>query len=185
MDHTVGRPDPLFWGHGPRIFEIFIEPTCPYSVRAFNKLDALLSDVGEARVTIKIRLIPQPWHMFSGVIVRSSLAASLLAGGRQNAKRLLEIVGEHREEFEFDGHCRGPNMDVTPNEIIAKLEHYSGFGLKSAFEAAELGAEIKWHVKYARQNGIHFSPTFMIDGLIKPDMTSGDDVADWAKQLAD
>lgn len=29
---------PLVWGHGPRTFEVFLEPTCPYSVRAFNKL---------------------------------------------------------------------------------------------------------------------------------------------------
>lgn len=32
---------PLVWGHGPRTFEVFLEPTCPYSVRAFNKLDDL------------------------------------------------------------------------------------------------------------------------------------------------
>ena len=24
--------DPLIWGHGPRIFEVFLEPTCPFSV---------------------------------------------------------------------------------------------------------------------------------------------------------
>lgn len=22
---------PLVWGHGPRTFEVFLEPTCPYS----------------------------------------------------------------------------------------------------------------------------------------------------------
>ena len=30
---------PLVWGHGPRTLEVFLEPTCPFSVRAFNKLD--------------------------------------------------------------------------------------------------------------------------------------------------
>lgn len=44
---------PLSWGHGPRTFEIFIEPTCPFSVRAFNKLEALLETVGEENVTVK------------------------------------------------------------------------------------------------------------------------------------
>lgn len=29
--------DVLVWGHGPEIFEVFLEPTCPFSVRAFNK----------------------------------------------------------------------------------------------------------------------------------------------------
>ena len=37
---TQTRPaDPLVWGHGPRVFEAFLEPTCPYSVLAFGKLD--------------------------------------------------------------------------------------------------------------------------------------------------
>jgi hypothetical protein len=184
MDHAVRRPEPLFWGNGPRVFEIFVEPTCPYSVRAFNKLDVLLATVGEECLTIKVRLQSQPWHLFSGVIVRCILAASLLADGKASAKRLIEIVGRHREEFEFELHCRGPNMDVTPNALIARLEQYSGLGLREAFEAPEVNAEFKWHVKYARQNGIHFSPTFMIDGLIQPDMASGDDVADWARKLA-
>ncbi|RMU05064.1 hypothetical protein ALP36_04968 [Pseudomonas syringae pv. coriandricola] len=30
--------DALSWGHGPRLFEVFLEPTCPFSVKAFFKL---------------------------------------------------------------------------------------------------------------------------------------------------
>ena len=36
--------------------------------------------------------------------------------------------------------------------------------LAEAFAIPDLDREIKWHCKYARQNGIHVSPTFMIDG---------------------
>ena len=46
------RADPLVWGHGPRIFEMFLEPTCPFSVKAFGKLDDLLDQAGEERITI-------------------------------------------------------------------------------------------------------------------------------------
>jgi hypothetical protein len=73
MTTTSWHADPLTWGTGPRIFEAFLEPTCPYSVRAFNKLDELLSQAGEDRITVKIRLQSQPWHMYSGV---SSAASS-------------------------------------------------------------------------------------------------------------
>ena len=41
------RADPLVWGHGSSVFEVFLEPTCPFSVKAFGKLDALLDQVGE------------------------------------------------------------------------------------------------------------------------------------------
>ena len=34
--NNTWRADPLVWGHGPRVFEVFLEPTCPFSVKAFG-----------------------------------------------------------------------------------------------------------------------------------------------------
>ncbi len=183
MPETTWHADPLTWGHGPRVFEMFLEPTCPYSVRAFNKLDDLLAQAGEDRITVKLRLQSQPWHMYSGVITRCIIAASTLPAGRRAAKAVMAAVAAHREEFEFERHARGPNMDATPNDIIARIERYSGVQVAEAFAIPDLDREIKWHCKYARQNGIHVSPTFMIDGLVQADMSSGDAVADWAARL--
>ena len=59
----------------------------------------------------------------------------------------------------------------------------SGPCLAEAFAIPDLDRAIKWHCKYARRNGIHVSPTFMIDGLVHADMSSGDAVADWASRL--
>ncbi len=177
------RPDPLDWGHGPRVFEAFLEPTCPFSVRALGKFDALLDQAGADRITLRIRLQSQPWHMFSGVVVRCVLAASTLQEGKEAAKRVLVEVGKRREEFEFEKHCRGPNMKATPNQIIARIEGYTGLSLAEAFADPDLQAAVKWHARYARQNGIHVSPTFMIDGIVQADMGSGDPVESWVEKL--
>jgi hypothetical protein len=183
MAETSWRADPLEWGHGPRAFEVFLEPTCPFSVRAFGKLDELLAEAGPDRIIIKLRLQSQPWHMYSGVVTRCVLAASTLPAGKEAAKSVLAAVGAHREEFEFDHHAGGPNMKATPDDIIARIEGYSGLKLADAFAIPNLDREIKWHCKYARQNGIHVSPTFMIDGVVQPNIGSGDKVSDWAKHL--
>jgi hypothetical protein len=175
--------DPLSWGHGPRLFEMFLEPTCPFSGRAYGKLDETLGLAGEDRITIKIRLQSQPWHMYSGVIVRCILAASTIPGGKQAARAVMAAVVAHREEFEFTHHCSGPNMDATPNDIIARIQAYSGLQLADAFAIPNLDREVKWHCKYARQNGIHVSPTFMVNGLVQSDMSSGDAVSDWVSRL--
>jgi len=175
--------DTLTWGQGPRTFEVFLEPTCPFSVKAFNKLDDLLAQAGPERITLKIRLQSQPWHLFSGVVVRCVLAAATLAGGKESAKAVLAAVAAHREEFEFQDHATGPNRDATPNDLIVRLEGYTGLALAEAFAQPDLQQAIKWHCKYARQNGIHVSPTFMIDGLVQPDISSGDSVADWVARL--
>ena len=55
--------------------------------------------------------------------------------------------------------------------------------LTAAFAIPDLDCEIKWHCKYARQNGVHVSPTFMVDGLVQADMSSGDSVADWVSRV--
>src|SRR5262245_44540939 len=185
MSETIKtwRADPLSWGQGPRQFEMFLEPTCPYSAKAFGKLDELLAAAGPDKITIKIRLQSQSWHMYSGVIVRCILAASTLPAGKEAAKAVLASVAAQREEFEFAKHCGGPNMDATPNDIIRRLESYCGLKLADAFAIPNLDREIKWHAKYARQNGIHVSPTFMIDGVVQTDMSSGDKVSDWVSRL--
>jgi protein-disulfide isomerase len=183
MQQTSWHADPLVWGHGPNVFEVFLEPTCPFSAKALGKLDDLLAQAGEDRITIKIRLQSQPWHMYSGVIVRCILSASTLPAGKTAAKAVMSAVAAHREEFEFTRHCSGPNMDATPNDIIARIEGYSGVKLAQAFAIPDLDREIKRHSRYARQNGIHVSPTFMVDGLVQADMSSGDAVADWVSRL--
>jgi hypothetical protein len=122
---SIWRADPLTWGHGPRVFEMFLEPTCPFSCRAFGKIDETLATAGEDRITVKIRLQSQPWHMYSGVVTRCVIAASTLPDGKTAARKVLAAVAAHREEFEFEKHARGANMEATPNQIIARLESYA------------------------------------------------------------
>lgn len=176
--------DPLVWGHGPRLLEVFLEPTCPFSVKTFNKLDDFLSLAGEDHVRVQIWLHSQPWHLFSGIIIRAIIAASTLEGGKANAYRVMAAVAEHRDEFVFDNHCSGANRGTTPDELLQRLEGYSGVALSTAFETLGLEREIIRHAKYSRQNGIHGSPTFMLDGLIDAGMGSGDDVSEWVKRFA-
>jgi hypothetical protein len=176
--------DPLVWGHGAKTLEVFLEPTCPFSARAFGKLDELLDRAGAAHLTIKIRLISQPWHPFSPVVTRAVLAASTLEAGKAAAKAVLAAVFAHRDEFDLIRHCSGPNLDRSPRDILRLIERYSGIAVAGPFERlVEIEADMKWHAKYVRQNGIHVSPTFMIDGLIAPDMSSGDTVQSWLAKL--
>ena len=55
--------------------------------------------------------------------------------------------------------------------------------LADAFTQPGLDRDIKWQARYARQNGIHVTPTFMVDGLVAPDIGSGDSVDQWLDKL--
>jgi hypothetical protein len=106
-----------------------------------------------------------------------------LPNGKEAAKAAMAAVYAHREEFEFEHHAIGPNREASPNEIIRRLEVYSGLALMNAFSIVGLDKEIRWHCRYARQNGIHVSPSFMVNGIVQPDMSSGDSVADWLAKI--
>ncbi len=75
-------------------------------------------------------------------------------------------------------------MNATPQQIIERIERYSHVLLGPPLPLPRsLQDVIKWHSKYARQNGIHVSPTFMVNGLVQPDLGSGDDVSVWAARI--
>ena len=183
MTTSSYKADPLAWGHGLRTLEVFLEPTCPFSARTFGKLDELLARVGEDRLTLKLRLHSQPWHQFSPAVTRAILAASTMPGGKAAAKAVMAAVFAHREEFDLTEHRCGPNLDQTIRGILGLIERYSGIEVSRPFELPGLEREMKWHAKYARQNGIHASPTFMVDGLVVTDMSSGDSVETWLTKL--
>lgn len=177
------EPDALEWGSGDKLLEVFLEPTCPFSGRSFGKLEALLEEAGAGRLRVCIRLQSQPWHMFSPVTTRAILAAATLPDGREAARKVMAAIYANRDEFEPVDHCQGPLLDKTPGEIIARIEALSGVALRAAFERPELTRAVKWQARYARQNGIHVSPTFMLDGLVVPDMSSGDEIGVWLSKL--
>jgi hypothetical protein len=168
-------------GHGKVVVEAFLEPTCPFSKRAFAKFQPFVDLVGPGKVTLKIRLHSQPWHLFSGVICRAILAASSTKGGRDAALKAMASIYERREDFEFTDHSHGPNMDRTPADILRDISAIVGVDLFEPFRLKIVGSTFRWHTRYARQNGIHVSPTFMIDGLVEGQMGSGQSIEEWAE----
>ena len=125
--------------------------------------------MGEDRATLHIRLISQPWHLFSGVVTRAVLAASTTEGGREAARTVMRAVYDHREEFEFEDHCAGPNLDAAPNQILARIEASGGVALAQAF-AIPGSTRDQVALPLRAANGIHVSPTFMIDELVAPEL---------------
>ena len=163
--------------------EIFLEPTCPFSKRAFAKLQPLLSAVGEGELTIHIRILSQPWHLFSPIVCRCIVAASATDGGRVAGLKTLDAVFENREEFVCQDHCKGPNLSSSPTDVVRRISQLSGVDFSGAFELDSVTSAVKWHTKYARQNGVHSTPSFAVNGLLNDSMSSGQSVEEWAELL--
>jgi hypothetical protein len=176
-------PEPIELGYGKVELELFLEPTCPFSKRAFGKVQPLLDAVGEDKLKINIRFVSQPWHLSSAVVTRCILAATATAGGKQAGLAAMRAVYDHREEFESDDHCSGPGMDRSPAQTIAHVSELCGIDLFEPFRMKSVDLALRWHTKYCRQNGVHVSPTFAVNRLINNAMSSGQSVEEWSKEL--
>jgi len=182
-DQADSRPvPPLTFGHGPTELEVFLEPTCPYSKRAFEKFPALVEAAGADRLTVRLRLLSQPWHLYSGVVCRAILAASA-AGGAEAGLAATRGVYADRDAFEFDDHCRGANMDRTPADILRAMAGFVGQDLTGPFCWKTVDRALRWNVRYGRQMGVHSSPTFAIDRMVEPQMSSGQSIEEWISLL--
>jgi len=173
---------PLVLGRGATELEAFLEPTCPYSKRAFEKFPALLDAAGPDRLTIRIRFVSQPWHLYSGVVTRALLAASA-ALGAETGLAVMAGIYRDRDAYEFDEHCSGLNMGRTPADILRAISALAGRDLTAPFCWKTVDRAFRWQVKYARQMGVHSSPSFAIDRMLEPQMSSGQPVEEWLALL--
>jgi hypothetical protein len=181
--HSIDGPEPIEFGRGKTELEVFLEPTCPFSKRAFGKFEALLAAVGEDRLTIKVRFVSQPWHLSSSVVTRCILAASATPGGKRAGVAAMRAVYDHREDFEGEDHVSGPNMSRSPEQTIAHVSRLCGIELAEAFRLKSVDQAVRWHAKYSRQNGVHVSPTFAVNRILSASMGSGQSVEEWSKEL--
>jgi hypothetical protein len=177
------RPEPIELGSGKVELEIFLEPTCPFSKRAFEKVEPLLEAVGASELTIKVRFVSQPWHLSSAIVTRCILAATATAGGKQAGLAAMNAIYDHREDFESEDHCSGPGMQRSPQQTIAYVSDLCGIDLSEAFKLKSVDQALRWHTKYCRQNGVHVSPSFAVNRLVNNAMSSGQAVEEWAKEL--
>jgi protein-disulfide isomerase len=173
----------LLRGHGPKVTDWFLEPTCPHCARAFEKLPLLLDAAGEDRLTVRVTIHSQPWHLFSGVVSRAILSATLLPDDPQAAWRVMAAVFANREAFVATDHCRGTNMALSLENILERIVEVSSVDFRDAFVRPEALALLKRHARFARQNSIHASPTVMVDGMVDDTIGSRDEVEEWLLKM--
>ena len=77
----------------------------------------------------------------------------------------------------------GRTWTARRHQIIAQISELVGTDLSEAFRYPTVGAALRWHTRYARQNGVHVSPTFLVNRIVNTNMSSGQAIEDWAKEL--
>ncbi len=76
----------------------------------------------------------------------------------------------------------GPSVDLEKESLLALLAYKNTPGESNAGNAVT--NDFKVHLRIARQNGIHVSPTVLVNGLADSSIQSSWDLDTWAAYLA-
>ncbi|KAI0092412.1 hypothetical protein BDY19DRAFT_924224 [Irpex rosettiformis] len=182
----------------PHTLEFFLDYVCPYSAKIALSIDNILKPLFDAngkyanQTKIIFRNQVQPWHGTSTFVHEASLAVARVAP-EQFWPFSLALFKAQDDYFDI------PSSDLTPKQIRQKLADlaapFIGNDKKDSFldllalkltsnGGVAVTDDLKYTIKYSRQNGIHVSPTVLFDGLVVNEISSGWSEDDWNKWLA-
>ncbi|KAI0068539.1 hypothetical protein BV25DRAFT_1817392 [Artomyces pyxidatus] len=187
----AGRPD------APHTLDIFLDYVCPFSGKMAVAIDTVLKpllDAGgkyDGKVKLIFRNQVQPWHGSSTFTHEAGLAAARIAPEKFWTYSLL-LLKRQQEFYDI------PTSTLSPIQIRAKLAELATEVGISADEFKDLLTnkstpnggvsvtdELKYTIKFSRQNGVHVSPSVLWDGLLVNEVSSSWGSDEWNKFLAE
>lgn len=188
----VGSPDAI------HTLDIFLDYVCPFSAKMARTIDNVLKPLfdkgGDYAGKVKVIFRPQvqPWHATSTLVHEFALA--VIRVSPENFWRFSLLLFENQEKF-FDI----PTSSMTPIQIRNQLASLSAqwqvtsesavskFETLLAHNSPNGGTAVtdnlKYTIKFSRQNGIHVSPTVLWDGLVVNEISSGWGEKEWKNFL--
>ncbi|ANB15118.1 hypothetical protein AWJ20_2738 [Sugiyamaella lignohabitans] len=181
---------------GAHTIEIYLDYVCPNSKRAFETLlkvfpEAEKANPGQFQFIFRHQI--QPWHPSSTLVAEAGIAVAKLAPTKfwDFSAALFKESDQYYDEAVWN-ETRGQTY-----ERLADLAHHSVGLEKTKFldlvtvapanppknAGNKLDKDVKAFVRQSRQNGIHFSPTVVVDGIIDPSIDSHFDVEKWLSKL--
>jgi protein-disulfide isomerase len=146
----------------------------------------------EGKVKVIIRLQVQPWHLSSTLTHESALAV-VRASPDHFWPYSLALFKRQGEFFDIPTSTLTPiqireNLAQVASEVIpsnAVDEFRELLKLKgSPNGGVAVTDDLKYTIKFSRQNGVHVSPTVLWDGLIAGEISSSWGEKEWNEFLA-
>ncbi|KAI0268155.1 hypothetical protein BC834DRAFT_968370 [Gloeopeniophorella convolvens] len=180
----------------PHTLDIFLDYVCPFSGKlsvAIDKVVKPLVDAGgkyDGKVKVIFRNQVQPWHGSSIFTHEAGLAAARVAPDKFWAFSLL-LLQRQGEFYDI------PTSTLTPLQIREKLaalfaetgvsdDTVGAFSELLKLKSTPNGGvsvtdELKYTIKFSRQNGVHVSPSVLWDGLLANEVSSSWGEAEWTQ----
>ncbi|KNC52492.1 uncharacterized protein AMSG_12129 [Thecamonas trahens ATCC 50062] len=170
------------------VITAFLDILCPFSKKAFNTLAAVVAANG--RLALRLYITPQPWHP-QGTLVNQAVVLAFALLPHRTAHAILTGIWDVRESFRDEDLPQGWTRETLVDMIMAaavKAVPTMAGPPADAFRARLLSfdydvsgmKELKFHIKLARFNAIHVTPTFQINGIRHDGASSSWSADEWS-----
>jgi len=181
----------------PHTLDIFLDYVCPFSRKMSNNLNATVKPLIEnggkydGKVKAIIRQQVQPWHS-SSTLVHEIVLAVVRVSPEKFWEFHLALMNGQEDFYDI------PSSKRTPTETRSKLIELAlpivGEDKKGELHdllshkttpngGTAVTDELKYTIKFSRQNSIHVSPTVLWDGLVAGEISSGWGEKEWTTFL--
>ncbi|KAH0588013.1 hypothetical protein J132_10431 [Termitomyces sp. J132] len=182
----------------PHTLDIFLDYVCPFSSKMALIIDGVLKPLFESggkyagKVKAIIRLQVQPWHATSTLTHESALAVARASPEHFWPYSLL-LFKNQGDYFDIPASTLTPlqvreNLAKLAAQVIppAAVEEFKELlRLKSTPNGGNaVTDDLKYTIKFSRQNSIHVSPTVLWDGLVANEISSSWGTKEWSEFLA-
>ncbi|KAI8092873.1 thioredoxin-like protein [Halteromyces radiatus] len=193
---------PLYIGHrlgaasAPHTLEVYLDYVCPFSAKIYKSLRTQVLPWLEKEHPNKVQFVfrhqVQPWHASSTLVHEAALVVERLSP--DDFLTFSDYLFEHQRDY-FDEAVEAKTrrqlveqishliVSTTPGLDQEKIIHALANGTTDPASATNKGnsvsADLKWHIRFARQNAIHVSPTVAWDGLRDDAVSSGWSLSQW------
>ncbi|KAI9013459.1 thioredoxin-like protein [Hyaloraphidium curvatum] len=188
---TIGPPT------APNVVEAYLDYVCPFSKRLFERIVADVAPGAEKEHGGKVRFVfrhqVQPWHPQSTLVHEAAIAVgrlhpdgfvafSKLLFERQTDFFDLNVFDKSRQQVYTDLAALAGQIGADPAAVLKLLDRKPSEEFLNTGNAVT--DELKIHIRIARQNGIHVSPTVLFNGLVDNAVSSGWTPDQWREYLA-
>lgn len=183
-------------GTGSIVIELWLDYICPFSKKQFDAIYNTIAPAVEKqfpnKFTFVFQHIPQPWHGQGSYLHEAGIAV-----GQIDPAKFWEfseaLFAESEKFYDVNAYEKSRKDIVEELSLIAekvgvnkqKFVDLVSIDLKSSSKnpGPAVVDDVKYFIKLGRQNGIHVSPTVLINSLQDSSISSSWTKEQWIEKL--
>ncbi|KAJ3216073.1 hypothetical protein HDU67_009953 [Dinochytrium kinnereticum] len=184
---------------GVNTLEAYYDYTCPFSKRSFMRIVKEVIPYAEATYPGKLSFVfrhqVQPWHPQSTLLHEAAIAVHRISPEKfiPFSAALFEASETYYDDATYErsridiysdlAKLAEASVEVPAKQVLGLLERRVVEGEHNT--GNQVTNVLKLHIKMARYQGVHVSPTVLYNGLVDDSVSSGWDLERWKVWLAE